>query len=90
MRLIFFLRVWPDMWNSLERDYAMTFSVPLMGCEYRDVLLLTRVQPIHQDTGSCDSAFTGSKDALSIQPNTLELSVNVNRCEPCLSCRMVM
>ena len=32
-----FVRVWSDLWKSLERESAMMFSVPLMCCEYRDV-----------------------------------------------------
>ena len=33
-----FVKVWPDLWKSLERESAMMFSVPLMCCEYRYVL----------------------------------------------------
>ena len=68
----------------------MFFSVPLIYCEYRDVLLLTSVRPSQQAAASCDSLFTGSKDALCIQPSLLELSVNVKMFEPCPSCSMVM
>ena len=32
-----FVRVWYDLWKSLERESAMMFSVPLVCCEYRDV-----------------------------------------------------
>ena len=32
-----FVRVWSDLWKSLEWESAMMFSVPLMCCEYRDV-----------------------------------------------------
>ena len=32
-----FVRVWFDLWKSLERESAMMFSVPLMCCEYMDV-----------------------------------------------------
>ena len=32
-----FVRVWSDLWKSLDRESAMLFSVPLMCCEYRDV-----------------------------------------------------
>ena len=32
-----FVRVWSDLWKSVERESAMMFSVPLMCCEYRDV-----------------------------------------------------
>ena len=39
---------------------------------------------------SRDYAFTGSKDALCIQPSVLELSVNAKMCDPCTSCRMVI
>ena len=60
----------------------MMFSVPLMCCEYRDVSLMTSVHPSHRATASWDSEFTGSKDALCIQPSALELSVNVRMCEP--------
>ena len=42
-----FVRVWSDLWKSLERESAMMFSVPLMCCEYRDVSLLTSVHPSH-------------------------------------------
>ena len=62
-----FVRVWSDLWKSLERESAMMVSVPLMCCEYRDVLLLTRVHTSQQATESCDSEFTGSKDALCIK-----------------------
>ena len=68
----------------------MMFSIPLLCCEYRDVLLLTRVHPSQRYAASCDSAFTGSKDSLCIQPSVLELSVNAKICEPCPSCMMVM
>ena len=78
-----FVRVWSDLWKSLEREYAMMFSVPLMCCEYMDVSLLTSVHPSHHATASWDSAFTGSKDALCIQPSALELSVNSRMCDPC-------
>ena len=60
----------------------MMFSVPLMCCEYRDVLLLTSVHTRHRATASWDSEFTGLKDALCIQPSALELSVNARMCEP--------
>ena len=68
--------------NPLRRESAMMFSVPLMCCEYRDVSLLTSIHPSHRATASWDSAFTGSKDALCIQPSALELSVNARMCEP--------
>ena len=42
----------------------MMFSVTLMCCKYRDVLLPKRVQQIQRAMASCDSAFTGSNDAL--------------------------
>ena len=42
--LNFFVSVWSNMWKSCERESVMMFSAPLMYCEYRDVLLLTRVQ----------------------------------------------
>ena len=45
-----FVNIWYDMWKYLERESAMIFSVPLMCCKCRDVLLLTRFQPIQQDT----------------------------------------
>ena len=61
-----FVSVWSDMWKSRERESAMIFSVPLVCCEYRDVLLMTRVHPRQRATASCDSAFTESKDALCI------------------------
>ena len=79
--LKFFVRVWSDLWKSIERESAMMFSVPFMCCEYRDVSLLTIVHPIHRETASWDSAFTGSKDTLCIQPSELELSVNARMCE---------
>ena len=59
VRLKFLVRVWLDMWKSLERECAMIFYVTFMCCEYKDVLLLTRVQLILKDTSSCDYAFTG-------------------------------
>ena len=68
----------------------MMFSVPLMCCEYRDVSLLTSVNPIQHATSSCDYAFTGSQYSLCIQLSGLELSVNANICDPCPICRVVM
>ena len=68
----------------------MMFSVPLMCCDYWDVSLLTSVHPIQRAAASWDSAFTGSKDALCIQPSALELSVNSNMCDPYPIFRMVM
>ena len=88
--LKFFVRVWSDMWKSLERESAMMFFVPLMCCEYRDISLLTRVQPCQWAMASCDYSFTGSKDALCIQSSALELYMNANICETRPSCRMVM
>ena len=87
---IFFVIVWYDLWKYRERDSAIMFSVPLLCCEYRDVLLLTCVHPIQRDTVLCDSAFTGSKDDLCIHPSALELSVNSKMCDPCTICRIVM
>ena len=78
-----FVRVWSDLWKSLERESAMMFSVSLMCCEYRDVSLLTSVHPSHHETALWDSAFTGSKDALCIQPSALKLSANARMCDPC-------
>ena len=60
----------------------MMFSVPLMCCDYIIFSLLTSVHLSHRATASWDSAFTGSKDALCIQPSALELSVNARMCEP--------
>ena len=85
-----YVSVWSDMWNSCERDSAMMFSVPLICCEYRDVSLLTRFQLIQRSTALCDYGFTGSKDALCIQPSALELYVNAKMCETFPSCWMVM
>ena len=68
----------------------MMFYVPLMCCEYRDVLLPTRVNLSQQAMASYDSAFTGSKYDLCIHPNAPEMSVNAKICDPCPSCRMVM
>ena len=68
----------------------MMFYVPLMCCEYRDVSLLKSFHISQQATSLCDSTFTGSKDALCIQPSDLELSLNSNMCDPCPSCRMFM
>ena len=90
VRLDFFVRVCLDMWRSLERESTIMFSVTLMCCEYRDVLLLTRVQTSQQDTSLCDYALTRSNDALCIQPSVLELYVNAKMCEPCPSCRIFM
>ena len=84
-----FVSVWSDPWKSLERESAMMFSVPLMCFEYRYVLLLTSVHPSQSATASWDSAFTGSKDALFIQPSALELSVNVKMCDPYPICSIV-
>ena len=61
----------------------MTFSIPLMCCEYRDVSLLTSFHSIQRDAASCDSTFTGSKYALCIQPSVLDLSVNAKLYNPC-------
>ena len=83
-----FVRVWSYMWKSLERDFTMIFSVTLMCCDYRDGSLLTIVHPSQRYMASCCSVFTGSNDALCIQPSALDLSVNANMCEPCPSCRM--
>ena len=88
--LDFFVSVWSDLCKSREIEPAMILSVPLMCCEYRYVSLLTSVHPIQRATALCDSAFTGSKDALCIQPSALELSVNAKICDPCPMCRMVM
>ena len=60
----------------------MMFSVPLMCCEYRDVLCLTSVHPSHRATALWDSAFTVSKGYLCIHTSTLELSMNARMCEP--------
>ena len=85
-----FGRVWSDMWKSCERYSMIIFYVPLMCCEYRDALLLTIFQLIHQDMVSYNSVFTGSKDALCIQPSELDLSVYYNICEPFPSFCIVM
>ena len=90
IRLNFFVSVWYDLRKSREREYAIIFSVPFMCCDYRDVSLLTSVHPSQCATASCDSAFTGSKDVLCIQPSVMELSVNAKMCDPCPICRMVM
>ena len=73
-------------WEGFHDDVY----VPLMCCEYKDILLLTRVQPIQRAAESCDSALAGSKDALYIQLSALELSVNTKMFEPCPSYRIVM
>ena len=78
-----FVSVWYDLWKSLERKLVMIFSVPLMCCEYRNILLLTSVHPSQRATASWDSAFTASKDALCIHYSALELSVNARMCDPC-------
>ena len=88
--LKFFVSVWYDIWKSRERESTIMFSTPLLCCEYRYVLLLTSVHPSQQATALCDSAFTGSKDALCIQPSALKLSMNSKMCEPCPIFRMVM
>ena len=88
IRFDFFVSVWSDQWKSRKRESTMMFYVPLMCCEYRDVLLLTSVHPSQRVTASCDSAFTGSKDALCIQPSALEQYVNAKICDPCPICRM--
>ena len=59
VRLNFFVRVWLDMWKSLERESAMMFSVTFMCCKYRYVLLMTRFQLSQRDTSLCDSALIG-------------------------------
>ena len=68
----------------------MIFYVPLICCEYRDFLLPMRFQPNQRSTVLCDSAFTGSKDALLIKLSELELSANAKMCEPCTSCWILM
>ena len=90
VQLNFFVRVWYDMCESLERESAMMFSVPLICFEYRDVSLLMRTQPIHRATALYSSSFTRSKDALCIQSSALELSVNAKMCGPCTSFRIVV
>ena len=85
-----FVSVWSDLRKSPERESVMMFSVPLMCCEYRYVLLLTSVHPSQRATALWDSAFTGSKDALCIHPSALELSMNSRMCDPCPNFRMVM
>ena len=80
--LEFFVSVWYDLWKSRERESTMMFYVPSMCCEYRDFLLLTSVHTSQHTAESCDSAFTGSKDALCIQLIALVLSVNANMCNP--------
>ena len=78
------------MWKSFQMGYVMMFSIHLMRCEYRDVSLLMKVQPSQRATVSRDSALTGSKDALCIQPSALELSVNDKIYETFPSCWIVM
>ena len=85
-----FAIVWSDLWKSLKRESEMMFSVPLMSCEYRDVLLLTSVHPSQIANASWDYTFTGLNDALCIQPSAIELSVNDKMCNPCPICSMVM
>ena len=85
-----FVSVWSELWKSLEKESAMMFSVPLICCEYRDVLLLTSFHPSQRATALWDSAFTGSKDGLCTHPSALELSVNAKMCDPYPNCRMVM
>ena len=87
MRLNFFVRVWYDMWKYLDRESKMILSVTLTCYEY--ISLLTRYQPSQRATESCDYVFTGSKDALCIQPSALEMYVNANICAPCPSFRIV-
>ena len=65
----------------------MILSVTLTCYEY--ISLLTRYQPSQRATESCDYVFTGSKDALCIQPSALEMYVNANICAPCPSFRIV-
>ena len=45
LRLKLFVRVWYDMWKSIERESVMVFYVHLMCCEYGYILLMTRVRP---------------------------------------------
>ena len=85
-----FVSVWSDLWESCKRESAMMFPVPLMCCEYRDVLLLTIFHPSQRATASLYSVFTGSTDVLFIHPSALELSVNAKMCDPCPIYRMVM
>ena len=88
--LNFFYSVWYDLWQSLERESAMMFSVPLIFCEYRNFLLLTSVHPSQRATVLWDSVFTTSKVSLCIHPSALELSVNAKMCDPCPILRMVI
>ena len=90
LQLKFFVRVWYDMWKSVERDSVMVFYVPLMCCEYGYIFLMARVQPSQRAAALCNSAFTGSKYALCIQPSALDLSVNANIRGPCNSCGIVV
>ena len=66
-----FVSVWSDLWKSRDRESAMIFYDTLVCCEYMDVSLMTSVHPSQRTTELCDSAFTGSKDALCIQPSAL-------------------
>ena len=66
------------------------FYVTLVYCEYRNFLLLTRVQYSQRATALCDSAYTESKDALCIQPSALDLSMNAKMCASCVSFRIVI
>ena len=68
----------------------MMFCFPLMCCEFRDILLLMRVQLIQRDMALCDSASNESKDALCIQLSVVEIPVNAKMFEPCTSCMIVV
>ena len=68
----------------------MIIHITLVCYEHRYVSLLATFNLSQPDTALCDSAFTGSKYALCIQPSVLELSVNANMYDPCPICSMVM
>ena len=73
------------MCKYLESESAMMLLVPLMCWEYGDKLLLTRFQTNHQVTVSWDYYFTGSDEALFIQPRSLEISIKARIWDTCPS-----
>ena len=90
IEVIFCVRDCSEMLMFLESDSTMMFSVTLMCWEYIDTLLLTIFQPNYRATVSWPPSFTGSRDALFIQPRALELYVKDRTSYLCPSCWIVM
>ena len=78
MGLKILVREWYKMWKFLESESAMILLFPFMYWEYRNTLLLTRVQPRNKATMPRNYFFTGSNEALLIQPSSLEISIKTS------------